>query len=209
MGPSGNVILQRIRQTTRPYHEAVERRVDLLRPDLTLDAYRSLLGRFHGFYRPLERALLTFNDWQPLGLDMGERCKARFLERDLASLPADRAASDSFLPECEDLPTILTFPQALGCAYVLEGSTLGGQVVLRHLHRSFGIDADSGAAFFNSYGPQRVGPMWRAFCDALERAVPDERDQAEVVDAARDTFVKIDQWFAAGETVGSGREVAP
>lgn len=209
MGPSGNVILQRIRQITRPYHEAVERRVDLLRPGLTLDTYRSLLRRFLGFYHPLERALLTFDHWQPLGLDMRERCKARFLERDLASLPTEREPSDSFLPECEDLPTVRTFPQALGCAYVLEGSTLGGQVVLRHLHQAFGIDADTGAAFFNSYGPQRVGPMWRAFCDALERAAPNDRDQAEVVDAARDTFVKIDQWFAAGETVGSGREVAP
>jgi heme oxygenase len=206
MGPSANVILQRIRQTTRPYHEAVERRVDLLRPGLTIDAYRSLLGRFHGFYRPLERALLTFDHWQPLGLDMRERGKARFLERDLRHLAK---AGNAPQPECEDLPKILTFPQALGCAYVLEGSTLGGQVVLRHLRQAFGIDADSGAAFFNSYGPQRVGPMWRAFCDALERAVPEGDEADEVVDAARDTFVKIDQWFAAGEMVGSGREVAP
>ena len=88
--------------------------------------------------------------------------------------------------------------EALGCAYVLEGSTLGGQLILRHLTRHFGPDARVGNfTFFRAYGDQ-VGPMWRAFGEALtrasERAASGTFDAA-VVQGARDTFDSFAAWL--------------
>jgi heme oxygenase len=51
------------------------------------------------------------------------------------------------LPQYHDLPDIEDWPRMLGCLYVLEGATLGGQIISRHLQRTLHIDAINGAAF--------------------------------------------------------------
>ena len=56
--------------------------------------------------------------------------------------------------------------KALGCLYVLEGATLGGVLIARHVRASLGFDGDAGSAFYLGYGP-RTGAMWRGFCGVL------------------------------------------
>jgi heme oxygenase len=55
--------------------------------------------------------------------------------------------------------------EALGLLYVLEGSTLGGRVILRQL-ASTGMDLD-GLGFLDPYGSES-GRMWRQFLELLE-----------------------------------------
>jgi heme oxygenase len=50
-------LLLRLKDETRDVHESLERDLDLLRPDLTLERYQSVVERFYGFYHPWENAV--------------------------------------------------------------------------------------------------------------------------------------------------------
>lgn len=104
-------------------------------------------------------------------------------------------------------PPLPGLPEALGCFYVLEGSTLGGQLILRHLKRHF-ADAPVGSfAFFRAYGDE-AGPMWRAFGQALTAAAAQAASgdfDARVVRGAQDTFDTFGTWLLRETTHASPR----
>jgi heme oxygenase (biliverdin-IX-beta and delta-forming) len=189
---------QRLKTETRPHHERTEAVVRLMDAHLTPADYLRHLEAFHGLYLPLE-ALLA-GPLSALGpeLDWEARRKTALLEEDLRAMGHDTASLER-LPRAVPLPAVPGLAEALGAAYVMEGSTLGGQLILRHLTRHFGPDARVGTfAFFRAYGDQ-VGPMWRAFGAALThasaRADSLTFDDA-VVQGARDTFDTFTTWLA-------------
>lgn len=178
------MILARLRETTRPLHEQLESEMPLLRPDFSLDDYRTLLGRFYGFLLPLNAAVFEHAEWQSLPGDWAERHRFNriiALQNDLQHLGVEDPAKQ--FPICEAVPEVSTFAQALGCAYVFEGSTLGGQIIARHLGQKFGIDADSGASYFTAYGAQ-TGVRWKEFCNALESFASQNDNNDSLIDAA-------------------------
>jgi heme oxygenase len=72
---------------------------------------------------------------------------------------------------------------------VVEGSTLGGQVISRQLAKA-NITLRS---YFSGYG-ERTGPLWKAFCQLLsQEATPDS--QTEIVQSASLTFQKLNAWL--------------
>ncbi|RKG60691.1 heme oxygenase [Corallococcus sp. AB011P] len=189
--------MQRLRTETRPHHERTEGAVRLMDAHLTPADYQRQLEAFYGLYLPLEALLAGPLAALEPALDSRARWKTPLLDADLRAMGHD-TASLARLPRASSLPALPGLAEALGCAYVLEGSTLGGQLILRHLTRHFGPDARVGNfAFFRAYGDQ-VGPMWRAFGEALtrasERAASDTFDAA-VVQGARDTFDTFAAWL--------------
>jgi len=189
-------LLQRLKAETRPHHERAERTVRLMDPGLTLEHYRQHLEALYGFYAPLEARLAQQLQGLILELRATERWKLPLLVQDLRSLGHD-AASLARLPLASWLPPIQGLPEALGCFYVLEGATLGGQLILRHLRRHFASIPAGDFAFFQAYG-EEVGPMWRAFGEALTRAsaaVASEEFDARVVQSAKDTFDAFGKWL--------------
>ena len=184
-------LLLRLKDETRAVHESLERDLDLLRPDLTLERYQGIVERFYGFYQPWENAI------QPLLTEhlpgFGEtRTKVPKLVEDLVYLGRKMGK----LPVCKKLPSCLTWPEVFGGLYVTEGATLGGQIISRQLEQMLGLSARRGAAFFTSYGLQ-VGSMWRSFCATLQTHTPAEKEDL-VVDAAKQTFVCMHQWLCVG-----------
>jgi heme oxygenase len=192
------MILERLRQETRPLHERAERTLDLPARLATRAAYAALLGRFWGFYAPLEPRLEAVVGLDALGLDLARRRKARLLHADLAACGVD-AAAIAALPACAALPAVTGTPQALGCLYVLEGASLGGQVIRREVSRRLGLNPDTGCGFFGGYGAE-TGPMWQTFCGVVSdygRANPDT--EGVVVAAAVETFARFVAWLGGGE----------
>jgi heme oxygenase len=141
------MILQRLKCETRLEHEHLEYRLDLLHDNVTGERYDALLQGFYGFYAPLEIRLLQRPEWHALQFEATQRRKVPLLRRDLQSRGLSLQQIDS-LPVCSTLPDVSTLTQTLGCLYVLEGSTLGGQILARHFARVLDIDAEHGAAFF-------------------------------------------------------------
>jgi heme oxygenase len=189
-------VLQYLRETTRSQHDAIEGQVDLLRPDLTLNEYRHLLERFYGFYVPLEGALARAADWDQLGFSLVDRRKAERLAQDLRHF-GHTAAELQALPRCSELPQLEALGAALGCLYVLEGATLGGQLISRHVMPRFGLTAAAGCAFFTSYGGE-VGRKWRALGQFLRAQLQSEAEAQQAAEAACDTFAKLGSWIARG-----------
>jgi heme oxygenase len=182
-------LLARLRAETRFHHLRLERDLAVLREDVTPAEHRELVRRLYGFYRPWEeRAVPVLEAGHP-GVMRG-RAKTPLLARDLGRLGEPPEALDR-LPHCSRLPSLTTLPMALGSMYVLEGATLGGQVVSRHLARTLGPTA--GISFFDSYGPE-VGPMWRRFGEALTAHAGPETDET-IVDSARETFLRLHDWL--------------
>ena len=97
------------------------------------------------------------------------------------------------------LPPAQTRTEILGVAYVLEGATLGGQFISRHLEQTLGFSGGQGYRFFRSYGPE-VGPRWQAFRAELARASSPETDDI-IVAAAQSGFDSLHAWFAARKPV--------
>ena len=187
-------ILVRLRSETRSEHAAIEVALDLTSPVLTRAAYLHTLERLYGFYRPLEAGLRGVGALAGRGLELEARCnKAHLLELDLQVLGADPRR----LPRCLGLPPYASMARGVGCLYVLEGATLGGQVISGHVRRVLGITPDSGGQFFHGYG-KRTGAMWQAFRSAVAAIVitPDEQDEA--VAAASSTFRALRRWCEEG-----------
>lgn len=185
------MLLDMLKRETRASHEQLER----LNPLPTTRAdYAAQLAGFYGFVAPWEERLaaaLPADDPIRAG-----RSKRAWLEADLAYFGYDLAT----IPRASDpaLPSAASRPQLLGAAYVLEGSTLGGQMISQHVERTLGLSGGEGYRFHRSYGPQ-VGAQWQAFRAELLRASSPETD-ATIVRAARETFDLIHAWFASHKT---------
>lgn len=191
------MILTLLKDQTQHLHDRIERTVDLPSRLGSVDSYMELLARFYGFYAPLEERLAALDGYESVGLDLAERQKAPLLRADLAVLGWSRRSVDA-LPLCPALPAIGGIPEALGCLYVMEGATLGGQIIRRQAAARLGVGPSSGCSFFCAYGEQ-VGPMWRAFRAALDDyATGAPGSQGRVLDAAAETFARLDAWLAGG-----------
>lgn len=190
-GPGGDKrhILAVLREQTRAEHEAVEQTLGLMSDALTLREYRRTLERFHGFWRPLEARLGQAPGLDEIGIDLAAREKTPLLALDLRALGVDEQGSRL----CADVPRVESTAAALGCLYVTEGASLGGQIISRHLRARLDITAETGGRFFQGYG-ERTGEMWRAFGASVSAFPATAAAEDEMVEAAIATFRLLRAW---------------
>lgn len=188
-------ILSRLRSSTAAEHERLETRLDLLRPDLTMADYTNLLARFYGFYLPWEeKAQPLLQRHAPL-LYQG-RSKINLLRNDLRRLGEKLEE----IPLCNPDFLAQDFSHVLGSVYVLEGSTLGGQLLARHFKTHLQL-APQSMTFFAGYGEQ-TGSMWKAFSAQLQE-VSSAADEDVMLHSARATFSFLENWMLAENRHGS------
>jgi heme oxygenase len=182
-------VLQMLRTGTAAEHEAVERALDLLDPDLDRGRLVEVLSLLHGFWLAAEAGLdawaATFPD-DADAVDWSRRRRAPLFAADLAALGAE-GPSDG--PE---LPALRGTDEALGRMYVLEGATMGGTFIDRHLGSLPGL-ADVRLRAFTPYGSE-TGAMWHVFRRVTRERVADGGDAAAVVASARVTFRVLAEW---------------
>lgn len=183
--------LTRVREATKSAHETLEARVDLMGRLRNRADYVRLLSADLGFYAPLEAALADV-DWSAIGLDFDSRRKVPLLEADLSALGLDPAARAG-LPRCAKLPRLGSLPRGLGALYVVEGATLGGQLIARHVAATLG-DAVP-LHFYRGYGADN-GARWRDFQLALEAGCQTPQDRDDAAGTALALFQALDLWLA-------------
>jgi len=191
------MILARLKSETRLQHEQLEATVDLFNRVTSLADYRDLLMRLWGFYAPLEQRIERTSASSTPALSWPMRQKAPLLQRDLLALGLNAQAMAQ-LPQVSSaqLPPLESAAATWGCLYVLEGATLGGAVIARHLQQTFGLHAQNGAAFYNAYG-QSIGPMWKSFGEALsEFVIATASDEDEIIRTAGLTFESLRAWLS-------------
>jgi heme oxygenase (biliverdin-IX-beta and delta-forming) len=186
------MILEKLRSATAAAHRALEEQVDIAGIVQEPARYRHLLERFFGFHAAMEDREQSLSGWERTGYDPTRRLKSPWLAEDLHSIGLS-ATEIAALPRCTDLPPMPSIAAGLGCAYVLEGSTLGG----RHISRFFaeGPAAHLPRRFFAGYG-EETGARWREFIQVLEDyAATHSAAHDEIVTAARETFAAFERWM--------------
>lgn len=180
-------ILAQLRRSTAAEHVRLERysfAAEIQSQNLKLQQYRSLiLGQLWAF-REIERALMHFLQQQsnPQLLDFFWP-RAALLRKDCLQL-GNQHLLDS---PCPPFPQIMNLSQALGCWYVLEGSSLGARLIYQHLRKNRAVSL--GAPFhFYQESSQRTPKRWKGFITLLERSSTNPLDISEILSAASTTF---------------------
>ncbi len=193
--PGERDLRNRLREDTRTLHQTLESRLPLGAETPSLSAYEDHLRFLLGYFGPVEEALRDVQGLRSLVPDLGWRWKTPLLEEDLSADRADRSAPDSIVHRPAN-PA-----QALGVLYVLEGSTLGGRVLLKRLRSLPDFPGHLGIRFLSVYGDE-AGAMWSRFLETLGHV--EEKDWDETVGSARATFQALGDWYDVWENSRPG-----
>lgn len=188
-----------LRVATKPAHERLHTNAAfaaLLRGELTRPAYQQLLGRLLGLHEPVEERLARNSAdplfaWRSAGATVS---RAALLRADLAALgrahPTIKAIprGDALLPPLDDPAS------ALGCAWVVEGSALGGRVMSSRVDAMLRIGQSDGGGSFFALDPGQPD-RWRGCCDAVERCGAEPDGLAVMTHAAVATFTAFETWL--------------
>jgi len=190
-------ILKVIKEATKSQHEKIEQNPcmkALVDNTIDLKNYYTLLYKFYGFHKAAEKKLLITHLWQDYNFDIEKRKKTPLLGKDLLYLGYQDSLDKILL--CNNIPTLENDAACLGFLYVIEGSTLGGQILSRHLKQKFNFSKEQGASYFNSYGKEHLRNMWLEFQALLENYVTTHQAQTHtIVNTAIETFEKLDIWL--------------
>lgn len=189
-----NEFLKDLRAATAPMHKGLEENrisQSLMKPDLSLTEYAFYL-------RCMGEVMKAYDDHvlpavSAVVPDFERRKKSKDIEADLEYLYANGAEIlDS--KEFKAFSGNHSLAYALGYAYVIEGSTLGGRVILKHVAPALQLQ-DHGIKFFRGYGAE-TGLFWKSFLDSFTSNVIGSNTQNEAIKGAIDAFSEIGQHFA-------------
>ncbi len=179
--------IQRLRRETAAEHAAVEGSIPLMQENLDRGSYLLCLERIYGVVAAWEeKSAGIAPEWMHSMLASWQR--KEMLERDLTWFGViERGHQRPALPEMKDEAGLL------GAMYVMEGSTLGGQLISLHVVKALGLTDGWGNAFFRGHC-ERTGTMWKEFCEVLRTRVPDSETQA-AIDGAKAMFRVFGSWM--------------
>lgn len=185
--------LQQLRTATTPMHKQLESgklSVNLVKDNVSVSDYTAYLHRMKDIVQFYEEEIF------PLVQDVipavDTRRKLHMINTDLAALNKNNQQyHHTYIPFAES--TDLAF--ALGYMYVMEGSTLGGRVILKHIHSKLNIDASNGGMFFTGY-KEETGSRWKEFLDILCTYAVEEEQEAGVIEGAKHAFNSIHEHLA-------------
>ena len=196
--------MSRLRAETRAQHEATEAipfSTAIIGGVLPRASYAAQLAALLPVHRALETAIASrlHPSYETVWSD--DMLRIPLLEADLDELGVTEDEARMARPEATEMALWIESLAArdpvaiLGVLYVLEGSTLGGAVLRRHLASAFGL-TDAGLRYYSPYGIHPK-PHWVAFSQRMDAAVTDADDGDRVVAAASETFVRIGRILSA------------
>lgn len=182
------MISEELKLKTKEQHQQLEVKiVGAIKAIRQRKDYVELLQLFAGYFSHLEDLIN-----QKLRMDL---LPDYSLRRKAAALQADLLSMSASLPEKirkENLPDIENSLQALGALYVMEGSTLGGQVITKMIAGK--LPEEKAFTFFEGYGEKTI-EMWNSFKASID-AIPLSKEDADVIiKSANETFNKFSLYF--------------
>ena len=182
-----------LKLATQMWHRTIEKNTlirKLTTKQIQLHEYRSILEKLYGFIAPCESILLNTRDYQYL---LQNRSKTPLLHQDLLALGSTEQSLTK-LPLCQNIPRFTTLGSGLGYLYVIEGSTLGSQIITHCIQNNLALSPELGLRYFYGYGPQTKW-QWQTFCDMLKKFDNCESIKNDAVHTAVHTFILLDQWL--------------
>ena len=149
--------LDKLRLSTSPLHkqlESVPLSQIIVSPEITVQKYAEYLLVMEGIVKDVETKVYPVIS--NFISDIDQRKKLSSIQDDLKVL------GFSVLNENTAFDADFEIPFALGIVYVMEGSTLGGRVILKNIEKQLGFNADNGAKYFSGY-KENTGSLWKSF----------------------------------------------
>ena len=174
MTDSPDGVLNRMRSATRQLHDRLESKTlggKIMDGSLTAGDYHRLVQWQERVHRLLEPRLADFA--------LGDyRYRPRFAYDTPPESPA-------------------TLPEALGLAYVLEGSSLGGSMIYKKLCANPALQSEAPFPFYRGQAETGVG-QWRSLARELAKLDLSEEEVERAAESARRAFLRFEQeWDAA------------
>jgi len=169
-----------IKEATKDAHLNLEKKVIQKMKAIRSDAdYSDFLKYFYTYFSQIEQAIAPYITPQLLP-DYKDRRNSAYIKNDIEELGGN----------VNDIPTV-TLPvienelQALGALYVMEGSIMGGPIIVKMLEKG-GIT--SGTSFFSGYG-EATGQKWGVFTTVMNQQAATPEQENIAIEAANETFV--------------------
>ena len=185
---------QRLKEETSYLHQALESlplSQSILKENVTQEDYLIYLGLMFDIVSDIESAIFPLVS--TVISDLEHRKKAHLLTLDFEKLGYIKSNNT---PAFSDLEHTISLGFAIGMLYVIEGSTLGGRVIYKHIQKTLGYSSENGAAYFAGYGDQ-TGQFWKNFIGELVEHEKSEGTGEEIIAGANYTFKAITTHFAA------------
>jgi heme oxygenase len=183
--------LAHLRMHTRAAHKSIETAPALARlmaSDLRRTEYESALIAMHAFHAAIEPEIALALEGLPHAQSLLDGKRLRALSDDLAFLAA---APSQSRPDPIALPGT---SQALGALYVIEGASLGGRVIARHIAESLALAPGAGASFYGGLSADAARLRWAKLCEVLDDATI-EIGLDDLAQGACKTFECLERWM--------------
>lgn len=189
------ILLHQLKDATRHSHtrlEANEMSATLMSPGVTAQHYVKYLAYMQPIVQWTEEHV--YPDLAHIVPGIDARLKSTAIEQDLAVL----SGVLSIPPVPVYMPAIPVgdVPFALGMMYVMEGATLGGQVIQRHLRSVPQLAQLDAFAYFSGYG-EETGRRWKEFLAALTGYAIENNCMPAIIAGSIYAFETIEDHFSA------------
>ena len=176
------MISQILKEKTKSLHDGLEvefQSSKIFDKTYTLENYRKLIYFNYLFLLHFENQVFAlFSPEIADKLNLEKRRKLHLIQNDLSSLNIKKT-------EPQNLPEIKNEAEAFGFLYVMEGSTLGGNVIAKQLSKNSEFQNIS-FDYFNCYGDE-TGFLWKNFKETLDEYI-DENQYEDVLSGANRAF---------------------
>ena len=184
-----------LREKTRDDHRRLDHHPllgPLVRPGLTREHYGRVLLTFSWIYEHVDARLQMALDQFVGELPFHMSDRRGWLHADLDQLGLLSQSQNSPL-HAWTVPPITSPAQLIGHLYVVEGSTLGGQVIARLVHEGIGITPESGGRFFHGHGAKTI-EHWESLW-TLAGTLVSAGDEPPCAQAASQLFAALNDAF--------------
>jgi len=182
------VLANQLKHDTLFHHQQLEKLVvGKIKNMNSLAGYHDLLNHFYSFFAGLED-LISEKTVQPYLEDYLARRKSQNLVTDIIGCGGEISEKAPKMA----LPVINNAVQAMGALYVIEGSTLGGQIISKMIFRQLNFVNHDCLSYFIGYGSQ-TETMWMRFKQSINEI--GEADAPELIRTANETFIKFKAWI--------------
>lgn len=158
----------------------------------SVDDYIKFLKLYFGFFNPLEILTRKYISEEVLK-DISERGNTNKIIDDI-----ETCAGDNTILSAPSLPEVTNVLQAFGVMYVMEGSTLGGQIIAKMLRDKDIKIPNNGLSFFEGY-KENTMTMWRSFTACVDENFQTDEEINPIVLSAKNTFTKMKEWIIAND----------
>jgi heme oxygenase (biliverdin-IX-beta and delta-forming) len=191
---SKETFLDKLRRKTSAAHIALEAlpvSVSIVNPKVTREEYRLYLELMYPLVNDLE--LNVFPVINNEIDDLEERRKEHLIANDLEFLGSSNKnlVDMPFTHVAKEYSTAF----AMGIMYVMEGSALGGRVILKNIMPALNLSEEEGCQYFAGY-KNRTGPYWKKFLDILTSYEAQHNAEAEMIAGANFAFITIHNFLA-------------